>query len=472
MGNNLFNIDDIAGAIDGTVLSRAQTTATSVGTDTRSDLSGKLFIPLKGEKFDAHQFISKAAAGGASLILSHQEVDKEVLARAGVIRVRDTLPALQELGLWWRRKMRAKIIGITGSNGKTTSKEFTAAVLSSKFKVTASRGSFNNHWGVPLSLLSIRPEDEVAVIEMGMNHLGELKFLSRLVEANAVVVTNVARAHLEGLQSIDGIARAKAEIYEYAPPNCAFVFNLDDPRTAIMAKAYRRNLEYCFSSQDRFDVAVHMRCLGMSETSLRLAGRILDCACDEIEIPVFGKQNVVNLMVAACFALHCGMKPDDIWANLPRCRTIWGRNQWVNTQSGARVLFDGYNANPDSMQAALDNFRLLRSASGGRKIALLGEMRELGQASDSLHDELAATVFASGFDWVGFVGDHGAAFAAKLRDLGFKNKIMISKAYENNLALKWGLVLDPKDLVLMKGSRGVELEKLLAELQPVQFSSK
>lgn len=471
-----MTLEELVAATGGRVLSQNERNYSGVGTDSRVDLSGKIFFALKGDVFDAHEFLTKAQDAKAAAIVVHAitpDVAKK-LEGTTVIQVDDTLKALQNLGHFWRRKMKATILGITGTNGKTTAKEFTAAMLETKFKVQYSKGSFNNHWGVPISLLSIQPDHEIAVIEMGMNHPGELKDLSAIVEADVVVCTMVGRGHLEGVGSIEGVANAKSEIYKYAPDDATFIFNLDNEHTKKMYETFGRKkpseriLKFA-SAGDWPEVDVCFEVVSASEESLHVRGQIQGQS-GETTIPVFGRQNVTNLMVAACFSLRCGLTPAEVWLALPKCRTVWGRNQWVNLESGARALFDAYNANPESMRAAVDNFSLLKSS--GRKFALLGEMRELGSHAPDLHRELGRAVGAAGFDEVLFVGPSHAEFADGLKAGGFSKKPVLSGAYEQNLALKAWPVLNDEDIVLIKGSRGMQLEKALADLKPLNFKAK
>lgn len=472
-----MTLEDLVAGTEGRVLSQHERNYVGIGTDTRVDLSKRVFFALKGDAFDAHDFLPKAVDAKAAAMVVHAiapETLKALEGRITIVQVPDTLVALQKLGNFWRHKMKAQILGITGTNGKTTTKEFTAAVLETKFSVQYSKGSFNNHWGVPISLLSIQPDHDIAVIEMGMNHPGELKELSKIVEADAVVCTMVGRGHLEGVGSIEGVAKAKSEIYEYAPAHATFIFNLDNEHTRKMyerfgAKRAPEKVLKFSQAGDWPDVDVRLEVVSAVEEALHVRGQIQGQA-GETTIPVFGRQNVTNVMTAACFGLLSGMSPDEVWRALPNCRTVWGRNQWVNLESGARALFDAYNANPESMRAAVENFAGLTAK--GRKLALLGEMRELGSHAPELHRELGRAVGAAGFDEVLFVGPSLADFARGLTEGGFSKTPVLSASYEQNLASKAWPMLDGGDIVLIKGSRGMQLEKALGDLKPLDFKAK
>lgn len=479
-----MSLEELVAGTEGRVVSQNEREFSGAGTDTRADLSGKIFVALKGDRFDAHDFLPDAVKAGASALLVHRlpEAAHALQDKVTIVQVDDTLSALQKLGNFWRHKMKARILGITGTNGKTTSKEFAAAVIGSKFNVQYSKGSFNNHWGVPISLLSIAPHHEAAVIEMGMNHPGELKELSHIVEPDAVVVTMVGRGHLEGVGSIEGAAKAKAEIYDCAPANAVRIFNLENEHTRRMYERWAKELPQekvmTFASRScplpaglpRPTVALEV--VSATPEALHVRGEIAGVR-GEVEVPVFGRHNVTNLMVAASLGLACAMTAEEVWEALPLCRTAWGRNQWVDLEGGAKALFDAYNANPESMGAAIDNFAGLNSrAPGGRKIAVLGEMRELGAHAPELHRELGVRAAQAGFDHICFVGPSGEAFAAGVKSTGFSKTLFVTNSYELNLASRMVPVLDRNDILLIKGSRGMQLEKVLAEFKPIGFDAK
>jgi UDP-N-acetylmuramoyl-tripeptide--D-alanyl-D-alanine ligase len=473
-----LTLEEILEATGGDELNTHAEDFSGVGTDTRTDLTGKLFIALKGDNYDAHDFLDKAAQAGATGALVHRLPKSRVgFEQMTLITVDDTLDALQDLGRFWRKKMSARILAVTGTNGKTTTKEFAAAIIGAEKKVQYSKGSLNNHWGVPLSLLSIEPQHEVAVIEMGMNHPGELTDLIYIAEPDVVMVTMVGRGHLEGVGSIEGVAAAKEEMYEQAPDGALAIFNLENPYTEKMyVQARRRNPKLKFLAfggpsvkNQTATLDVSLEVVSADEKSLQIKGAIRGVS-GSTEVPVFGAHNITNLMAAACLALSVEISPEKIWKALPLCQSGWGRNQWVKTQSGARVLFDAYNANPESMRAAIENFAHLKSA--GRKIAVLGEMREMGEAANSVHRELGEAVGRLGFDVIAFVGPSRAAFEAGIRASDFSKKLFVTGSYENNLASEMVNVLDSTDIVLIKGSRGMQLERILEEWKPIDFKKK
>jgi UDP-N-acetylmuramoyl-tripeptide--D-alanyl-D-alanine ligase len=443
---------------------------TGVGTDSRRDLTGQLFVALVGERFDAHDFIKSAVDQGAAGLLVHKSTPETdaVAAKIPVIETQDTLSALQSLARYWRRKHKFKVVGITGSNGKTSTKEFAKTVIASQFRTHASEGSFNNHWGVPMSLLAAPPGTEVVIQEMGMNHSGEITRLCEIAEPDIVVVTMVGRAHIGELGSQEAIAGAKEEIYK-ASPNAVQVFNLDNQWTIPMfergRKALPRNKVFSFSGF-RPEADVQMRAERMLDFRLEVTGQIKGVEGRAI-VPVIGRHNVVNLMAASALGLALGIPPKNIWAGLAKCRPAWGRNQLVHLQNGMPVVFDGYNANPESMAALIKN--LLEMDVAGKKIMVLGEMKELGHESARAHRELGEMVARSGVDLVWFMGPSMANFEAGLKAEKFEKSYFVSDTYEEKVARKLASMLNPTDIAVVKGSRSMEMEKVLQAWNPVDF---
>lgn len=445
-----------------------------IGTDSRLDLKGQLFVALKGEAFDAHQFLEKAVKQGAAGLLIHEEND-QVLKLKGtvtILKVPDTLKALQRMGTWARRETKAKVLAITGSNGKTTTKEFAAALIGSAMDVHYNKGSFNNHWGVPFTLLQLPPTKDVAIVEMGMNHAGELTELVHIAEPDVVVCTMVGRAHMEFFGTIEKVAEAKEEIYEAAGPNTVRIYNLDNKQTHNMyvkaCEKYPHNKILTFSSEDP-RANVHLMISSMSMSELSIKGTIGGQE-GSARVQVFGSQNLTNLMAAAALGLAAGMSSEQVWRGIPACKTNWGRNQLVHLKSGAQMIFDAYNANPDSMKALIDNMKLL--SVSGRKVGVFGQMRELGAASGSLHEELGVWVGQAGFDKVYFIGDDCEAFSAGLKKAGYNNPTLIEKDFKESMGQDLAQYLKPGDIGVVKASRGTKLERFVFPCEPLDFAEK
>jgi UDP-N-acetylmuramoyl-tripeptide--D-alanyl-D-alanine ligase len=457
-----------------TALSQNTDKFSGIGTDTRANLTGQLFIALKGEAFDAHDFLDKAVVQGATGLLVHQEnaQTEKLKSQVAIFKVADTLKALQKLGNWARHQSNAKILAITGSNGKTTTKEFTAALISTTKEVHYNKGSFNNHWGVPFTLLQLPVHKDVAVIEMGMNHAGEITELVQIAEPDVVVCTMVGRAHVEFFGSIEKIAEAKEEIYNAASEKALRIFNLDDVQTHNMyVRAKEKNPQgsyLTFSSEDpKADVHLVIAEMDMKEISLKgFIGGVAGSA----KVEVFGAQNLTNLMAAAALGLAAGMKPEEVWAGLPACKTIWGRNQLVHLKSGAEMIFDAYNANPDSMKALINNVSLLKVP--GRKVGVFGQMREMGSASPALHEEIGSYVGKAGFDKVYFIGDDAEAFRKGLESAGYKNPALIQGDFSDSAGKDLAGFLKKGDIAVVKASRGTKLERFVFPCEPLDFAEK
>lgn len=445
-----------------------------IGTDTRKDLKGQIFIALKGDQFDAHDYLDKAVEAGAGALLVHSLPEKfeHLREKVSILKVADTLEALQKFAHGYRKTLSTKIIGVTGSNGKTTTKEFTAQIISAYRKTHYNQGSFNNHWGVPMTLLGIPTDAAIAVVEMGMNHAGEIQKLVEIADPDLVVCTMVGTAHIEFFGTQKKIAEAKSEIYLYSRPDTVRIFNQDQDLTYDMmypiAKKYPDSRMLSFSEKNtEADVFFKIEEITMRE--LKISG-IIAGVHDQASVPVFGKQNLINLMAAATLAYAAGLTAEQIWKALPRCKTAWGRNQFIETEVGAEILFDGYNANPDSMKALLENVPLLKST--GKKIAIFGQMKELGVESAKSHHELGLIAGKSGFQQIYFIGDFHSDFSAGLKSSGYKNETFIQPQFDQSLGEKLRSSLKPGDFVVIKGSRGAETERFIPFCGPMNWSKK
>lgn len=457
-----LTLDELLKATNGTAVSRKVDNFIGVGTDTRKDLKGQIFIALKGENHDAHDFLNAAVEKGAAALLVHKETaDLKTLAdKVSIVKVDDTLRALQALAKYWRRRNHFNVVAISGSNGKTTTKEFAHTLISPSIKTHSSKGSFNNHWGVPLSLLAAPEGTQIVIQEMGMNHAGEITELCHIAEPRYVMITMVGQSHIGELGSQAAVARAKEEIY-MACPQAVGVFNGDNQFTLDMLQRFRKNSPnskvFTFSQFNRM-ADVYLRAETMSIDEMIVSG-VIGGVEGRTKVRVIGRQNVINLSAASCMALAIGLRPEQIWPHLAECKTTWGRNQVVQLNGGAKVLFDAYNANPESMAASVRN--VLEWNIEGKKVGIFGEMLELGADSARLHKELGEMVGSSDFEVVWFMGPHKADFEAGLKGTNFQKTHFISDSYEQTLAIKIGSMLNPSDIVVVKGSRGMKLERVL-----------
>lgn len=454
-------ISDEVKQATGAKYSGAALTLRGVATDSREKMAGKLFVALKGDKFDAHDFVGAAVANGAAAVMVSEHRSEYDKLNTAVFVVPDTLRGLQDLAHAWRVKNPFHVIAISGSNGKTSSKEFAYELVKDFKRTTASQGSFNNHWGVPLTILSAPADTELLILEMGMNHLGELARLVEIALPNVTVVTMVGRSHIGELGSQENVARAKEELYLGAPSSVA-IFNLDNEFTRAMyerAVVNRTHTKLITFSSHVPRCNVEMRAEKMTVEGLNISGSIGDLK-GRCMVNVFGRQNVTNLMVASSVALASGMSPEQIWKKLNRLSaSAWGRNQWLKLDNGATVLFDAYNANPESMTAMLKN--LYELDAPGRRILILGEMRELGKESPRAHTELGEIAGSLAAEVVWFIGEHHKDFAAGLKKAGLPVEGHFSAEFDEKIADKIKASLQSTDIVAVKASRGQKLEAVL-----------
>lgn len=446
-----------------------------IGTDTRKDLSDQLFWALTGEAFDAHNFLPQAVEKGAKgLVVSTLPPNWQIWARGvTVLLVPDTLKALQEYARFIRRKTQAKVIGVTGSNGKTSTKEFAAALLQSHFRIHWNKGSFNNHFGLPFNLLGTPDLTEIVIAELGMNHAGELKELCEIAEPDVVVCTMVGSAHIEHFGSAEKIAEAKEEVYKFAPAKAIRIYNRDNVHTSKMFARAAQDFPLAerilsFSEKDQ-SAEVSLQLKSMTGEGIEVAGQIGGVE-GSIKLALYGQHQVTNLSAAAAIALAAGVSGDKIWRDLAECKGAWGRMHFVKSKKDFSILFDGYNANPESMRALFD--ALVKIPPQGKRYAVLGEMKELGAAAHKAHEELGMLVGQLPLEGVWFFGPSSQSFEHGTKKSNFRKKLIISNTYEDSLASEFASMLHPGDLVVVKGSRGMKTERFVEACQPIDFSKK
>lgn len=416
----------------------------SVCTDTRKPEKGAIFFALKGGNFNANEFAQKAIDAGCVLAVVDEE--KYVLSPK-IVFVENVLKALQQLANYHRRQLKIPFLAITGSNAKTTHKEFINAVLSKKFNTLATYGNLNNHIGVPLTLLSVKPTHEFAIIEMGANHQGEIHELCEIVEPDYGLITNIGKAHLEGFGGIEGVKKGKSELYKFLKTRAAKTFiNGDDE--VLYALAFE-NDKITYGCKKLYDV-IGKNC-GTTETvSLKFTTRYGEKDWNKItpiHTKITGAYNFVNCLAAACVGNYFKVEDSLIKEALEAYVPAMNRSQLIKTDKNT-LLLDAYNANPNSMKAAIESFAAYRSEN---KLLLLGDMFELGNYSEEEHQKLVELLTDYKFENVMLVGE---AFF-KLPDNKFtKFRTMDEcKAYlqKNNVT---------GNTVLIKGSRGMKMEAL------------
>lgn len=419
-----------------------------ITTDTRKIEQGSIFFALKGEHFDANTFVSSAIEQGCRYAVTD---NAEYANGNTVMLVPDVLEALQQLAKHHRKALKIPVIGITGSNGKTTNKELIHAVLSAKYKVYATRGNLNNHIGVPLTLLSVTPQHDMAIVEMGANHQGEIAFLSDLAGPDYGLITNIGKAHLEGFGGVEGIKKGKSELYRYLKSKNGMVFvNGDDPVLVELAEGMK---VYTFGEQEQFDV--HGQLLPHSEyVAFKWNVKGKDSGeSDLVTTFMFGHYNFINLLCAATIGNYFGVPAAQINEALASYKPEMNRSQVVKTKKNTLIL-DAYNANPSSMTLAIGNFS---EQPFQKKLVILGDMFELGEYAHEEHRLILEKLQQLKLDNVYLAGTLFFEFKAQypmyrfFKDAKEVGEYLEAHPVEGNT-------------VLIKGSRGMKLEHLAERL--------
>jgi UDP-N-acetylmuramoyl-tripeptide--D-alanyl-D-alanine ligase len=422
-----------------------------VSIDSRTLAPGELFVAIAGPRFDGHDFVADAAARGAAAALVHRDV--EAPPGLAVLAVPDTTAALADLARHVRRLADIPVVCITGSAGKTTTKDMTASLLATRGAVLKTEGNLNNQFGLPLTLLRLRPEHRTAVLELGMSAPGELRALSAIAQPDIAVITNVGPAHLGFFSSVDAIGDAKAEILEGLRPGGVAVLNGDDPRVRRAGERSGREVVW-FGRDRRYDVSAENwrgTIFGM-RFDLRLPGRTVDVA-----LPLAGPHHVANFLAAAAVAFRLGMDPDAIAAGAARIHAAPHRGEVRRLRGGVTLLDDCYNASPDAVEAALVALGL---ATGRRRVAFLGDMLELGERAAVLHRELGARL-PRRVDVVVGVGPLAASLLEGARGAGFGAADLHHFADSATAAAAAADLVRAGDAVLVKGSRGMRMERVV-----------
>jgi UDP-N-acetylmuramoyl-tripeptide--D-alanyl-D-alanine ligase len=435
---------------------RLDAVATGVSIDSRTCRPGDAFFAIRGAHQDGHAFVDHARMRGAvCAVTARIPPGLGAEAEFSVVLVDDTTAALQRLGAAHRRRFGIPVVAITGSNGKTTTKELTATVLSARRRVLKPAGSYNNQWGVPLTLLALEPEHEAAVLELGMNAFGEIAALAQLCLPTIGVVTSIAPAHLEGVGSIEGVQKAKGELVEAIPPDGLVVLNADDPLVLALA-ARARGPVMTYGQADRADVRLGDVALADGGLAFRL---VAGPATADVRLPLAGRHNAWHAAAAAAVGLGLGVPLDEAAAAFALAAPVKGRLVWREA-GGVRILDDTYNANPASVRAALDT---LREAPGGRRWVILGDMLELGAQSEAAHREVGTWVAALPVAGLMAVGPGMRLAAETARSAGCP-EVATFASPEGAVAHALARVARG-DRVLVKGSRGMRMERAVAALQ-------
>ena len=409
-----------------------------ISTDTRKITPNSLFFALKGPQFNGNSFAEKALKLGANYAFVDE---KEFAKDPKIILVDNVLNTLQELASYHREQFTIPVIALTGSNGKTTTKELFYAVLSKKYNTVATQGNLNNHIGVPLSLLRISENTEIAIIEMGANHLEEISFLCNIAKPTHGYITNFGKAHLEGFGSLEGVIKGKSELYQYLKKKQGFIFyNEDDPIQQKKLNSYKLKEAFSF----------HKKAFCTIESVEADPLVTLKWQNTLIKSQLMGLYNATNCCAAILCGQHFKIPASSIQKGIENYIPENNRSQIIN-KNGHKIILDAYNANPSSMLAALSNFNQL---SENHKIVFLGDMFELGDTSYEEHKNIVSTVESMAFNTVYYIG---SLFNKVKNDENFFLDFSSLKTYLNNNSL-------PKATILIKGSRGMALERILNEI--------
>lgn len=430
-----------------------------VSTDSRAVAAGDLFFAIRGDRFDGNRFVAEAARRGA--VAAVADGDLPEAPTVPVLRVRDSVEALAAFAHEHRKTLRGTVVAITGSNGKTTTKDMLHHVLSRGARSTKSQKSFNNHIGVPLTLLAAAAADDFVVVEVGTNHPGEIARLAAIVRPSIAVVTNVAESHLGGLGSIDGVAQEKEALLVGLGDDGVAVLNTDNEHTRRMAERATRKL---------LTFGMYHDCDVRGSRVESADGRIRFWVNDRVEfvLPLLGGWNAYNALAAAAVALQCGVPLEETASRLADFRPSPMRMEPAEA-GGVRFVNDAYNANPASTMLALDQFDLL---DGGRKVVVLGEMRELGEHAERLHTRVGERVARMRVDLFVAVGNGMAAAVEAVRESRGPALPIVHVESADEAAERLSDLLRPGDLVLLKGSRAVGLERVLERLSTRPAASK
>ncbi|MBY0008224.1 UDP-N-acetylmuramoyl-tripeptide--D-alanyl-D-alanine ligase [Priestia aryabhattai] len=450
-------LKQLAAMIPGSVFHSGNeaTVIEGVSIDTRTIQQGNLYIPIKGERFNGHVFVDKAIENGAVATLWNKD-EENPPTDISVILVDDTLEALQQLAKSYRHELDIKVVGITGSNGKTTAKDMVKAVLDTTYRVLKTDGNFNNHIGMPLTILRLDETHDIAVLEMGMSSRGEIEFLSNLAEPDVAIITNIGESHLQDLGSRDGIAEAKLEITSGLAPTGQLVYNGDEPllTSRVVNPAFETVTFGSSEQNDLYPSAISAEELGTTFTVSRETTY-------SFFIPVLGKHNVHNALSAIAVGHYFGLDNETIAKGLKELKLTNMRMELVKRTDGLTFINDAYNASPTSVKAAIT---LMHELEGYKqKILVLGDMLELGDQEKEFHKEVGEFIQAEKIDYVLTYGPLSVEIEQGAKNNFAEDKV-IHFEEKDELVEKLTAITTREDVVLVKASRGMKLEEVISKM--------
>ena len=435
-----------------------------VTTDSRRVGPGELFIPLQGPNFDGHRFIAEALGKGAAGSLTERGREEsggeEPIPGKFLVRVKDVLTSLGVLAQFWRRRFSGlKVVAITGSNGKTTTKDMAAQVLSETFRVLRTEGNLNNLIGVPLMALRLSSDHEIAVLELGMNVPGEIARLKEIAEPQISLITNIGRAHLEFLGNLEGVARAKGELWEGLKAEDWIAVNADDPRVVRLAgRTNCRKKTFGFHEEAEVRAAKVGSEEGMgTRFTLTIQGKERP-----VRLAAFGRHNVYNALGAASLASILGMGIEEIAAGLEKFQPYPGRGRVLRLGKNVHLLDETYNANPDSLEATLSAFSQMRG--GSRGVLVMGDMLEIGRRAGEAHFTAGRRIAEAGVARLFYFGDMGQAVIEGATQAGMDRRKILSAGSCEEIVEGLEDLLEEGDWILVKGSRRMRMERVVEGL--------
>jgi len=481
-----INADELAVVCRGTWLWDAQDegktgsiTFTGVSTDSRTVKKGDIFFALRGENFDGHDFIDNAIQGGAAAVVAAYDylsasgitdnsagrsnsenaaVNHAVKAGAWILAVENPLMALQQTAAWWRKKFSIPIIAVTGSSGKTTTKDILASLLSAATQVHSNVGNRNNEIGVPLTLLGLNKEHKACVLEMGMRGLGEIAQLCSVAQPTSGIITNVGSTHFERLGSLENIARAKGELAQCLPADGFIMLNAENewsPYISSLSKA--ESLLFGFGEKAQVRASDIDFGSGYTEFTLTAFG-----VCCRLRVPLWGEHNIYNCLAAIGAYLRLGFPQEKLQQGLDQLTISGMRLERLKGIKGSTIINDAYNANPSSMLASL---KVLRQIEGKRRIAVLGDMFELGDIAETEHRKVGDAVRNAGVDLLVTVGSLAAFISQQALSAGMETSTVFHGHTVAEAVDYLRECIQEGDVILVKGSRGMKMEGIVAALQ-------
>lgn len=448
----MVRVGELAAIVNGRVIGAEGVEVTGFSVDSRTIKEGEAFFALKGENFDGHDFVGQAAGRGARAAVVSRIL--EPAPAISLICVQDVLEAFQRLAGWWRSQFPVTVVSVTGSSGKTTTKDMIGEALSSQVQVIKSEANFNNEVGVPMTLLGIRPGDQVAVLEVAMRGKGQIASLCQFIRPTIGVVTNIGPAHYELLGSLEAIESAKAELVEALPENGCAVLNADDERCRRIASRTRARVAFYGMSPEAEYRAQDVVVESSGRTYFRCLAGDLEL---DVSIPLPGYHNVRNALAALAVAGFLGLDLESAARSLSRAKITGMRLEFMDVR-GMKVINDAYNANPDSMAASLS---ILGAVGSGRRVAILGDMLELGDYSREGHLSVGRKAAESGTDLLIALGPQAKDIAEGALEGGMNRKSVVWFASKEEARTELVSLLKPGDTVLVKASRGMRLEEVI-----------